>query len=191
MRRSACWIGTIALLTGCGGGGNSGGGEDAGTATASGIATIAAASVSTCGLPDFAASAMARINRYRAAGASCGAQGRFAPTAALGWHDALDQAASGHTVDMAARNYFSHTGQDGSTAAQRVDAAGYAWRTVGENIAAGQATVEAVVDGWMASDGHCANLMNPAFVHMGLACANGSGSTTYSRYWTLDLAAPR
>lgn len=187
-------ISTIVVLAGCGGGG-----EDAGAATSnpsattpsSGTTTAASNTLATCGLSNFAASALARINQYRAAGATCGAQGRFAATTPLAWHDTLAQAASGHALDMATQNYFSHTSLDGRTAAQRIEAAGYAWRSIGENISAGQGTVDAVVDGWMASDGHCANLMNPAFVHVGLACASGSSTTTYSSYWTLDLATPR
>ena len=92
---------------------------------------------------------------------------------------------------MAANNYFSHTSLDGRSAGDRITATGYAWRTYGENIAAGYATVDSVMDGWTASPGHCANLMNPAFTEIGLACVPGGAATTYSNYWTLDLAAPR
>jgi uncharacterized protein YkwD len=70
---------------------------------------------------------------------------------------------------MATRNYFSHTSADGRTLPQRIDAAGYAWSALGENIAAGQAGIDAVVVDWMRSDGHCANLMNPDFEAIGLA----------------------
>ena len=74
--------------------------------------------------------------------------------------------------------------------ADRVNATGYAWRNLGENIAAGYASVDATVDAWMGSDGHCANLMNPVFADMGAACVTGSRST-YGNYWAQNLARPR
>ena len=147
--------------------------------------------MATCGLSDFAATALARINQLRTSGASCGTHGTFAPTTALGWNTLLNQAGEGHSTDMATANYFSHTSANGSTLADRVDATGYAWNTLGENIAAGYATVDSVMDGWIASDGHCANLMNPNFTEVGLACVVGAPASTYNTYWTMDLGRPR
>lgn len=144
----------------------------------------------TCGLASFQADALRLINARRAAGASCGARGSFPATTALSWNTPLTDAAYGHSRDMATLNYFSHTSADGRTLGTRITAAGYAWSSVGENIAAGYGSVQSVVDGWMASDGHCANLMSASFVHMGLACARQTGST-YGTYWTLDLGRPR
>lgn len=133
---------------------------------------------------------MARINQHRAAGATCGSTA-YAPAATLAWNDRLTQAADVHSRDMQANNFFSHTGSNGSSFDQRITAAGYAWRGAGENIAAGQASVNGVIDGWIASPGHCANLMNPSFQHVGLACVSGTGSNTYRTYWTMELARPR
>ncbi len=144
----------------------------------------------TCGLPDFRTSVLARINQYRAAGASCRSAGSFAPAAPLAWNSLLAQAAAGHSQDMAANNYFSHTGRNGSSMVDRVNATGYAWSNLAENIAAGYPSVTAVVDGWMASDGHCKNLMNPQLQHVGLACV-ASSTSTYRTYWTMDAARPR
>lgn len=92
---------------------------------------------------------------------------------------------------MVTHNFFSHTGSDGSTLGTRATAAGYVWSSLGENIAAGQATVTEVVDGWMKSDGHCANLMNPGYRDIGVACVAGSSSNTYRTYWTQDFGKPR
>lgn len=92
---------------------------------------------------------------------------------------------------MKTNNFFSHTGSNGSTLAQRINATGYAWRAIAENIAGGQRTVNGVVDGWMASDGHCANLMNPNLVEMGLVCVAGTASNAYPTYWTLALGRPQ
>ncbi len=113
------------------------------------------------------------------------------PTTALRWSDTLTQAAQAHSLDMQANNFFSHTGFNGSTLTQRINATGYAWSAIAENIAAGQATMNGVVDGWMASDGHCANLMNPNLVDMGLVCVSGAAGNMYSTYWTMDLGRPQ
>lgn len=144
----------------------------------------------TCGIANFEASILARVNQYRAAGASCRSAGTFGPAAALAWNTKLTQAAAGHSLDMASKNYFSHTSRDGRTFVDRINATGYAWSTIGENIAAGYSSVASVVDGWMASDGHCANLMNPNFRDVGMACA-ASSSSTYRTYWTMNLGRPR
>ena len=146
---------------------------------------------STCGIPDFATSALARINQLRAAGADCRTKGSFAPTAALTWSALLTQAAEVESQDMAANNFFSHTGSNGSTPDTRVDATGYTWSNLGENIAGGYPTIDAVMTGWMASDGHCANLMNPNFDQVGLVCVPGTAADTYGTYWTMDLARSR
>ncbi len=142
-----------------------------------------------CGLSNFEADALRIVNAYRAAGATCGSRGRFAPAVALTLNSRLTSAAYGHSADMAANTYFSHTSLDGRSMVDRINAVGYAWSTVGENIAGGYHTVQDVVAGWMASDGHCANLMNPRFTEMGLACARNP-SSTYRIYWTQNLGRP-
>ena len=45
--------------------------------------------------------------------------------------------------------------------------------------------------GWMNSPGHCANLMNPGFTDIGVACVKGGSGNTYGTYWTMDLGTPR
>jgi uncharacterized protein YkwD len=147
--------------------------------------------LSTCGLPDFQAALLARINQLRAAGASCGTAGNFAPTGMVAWNGLLTQAADGHSRDMATQNYFSHTSLDGRSMSDRIDATGYRWSRLGENIAAGYPSVDAVMNGWIGSAGHCANLMNPSFTEVGVACVPRVGSATYSHYWTMDLGTPR
>jgi uncharacterized protein YkwD len=134
---------------------------------------------------------LAAVNAHRRSGATCGARGAFAAAPALAWNAALTQASVTHSDDMVARNFFDHTGSNGSTLGTRVTAAGYQWSRVGENIAAGQADVAQVVDGWMKSDGHCANLMNPSFRDIGVACVAGNANTSYRTYWTQDFGTPR
>lgn len=178
-------LGIVAalVLNACGGGG-----DDGATALAPPQNNNPGA-LSTCGLPNFQAELLQRVNARRATGGSCGSQGSFAPSAPLQWHAALELAAAGHSQEMVARNYFSHTGADGSSPGDRASAAGYGWRTVGENIAAGYPSVQAVVDGWMASDGHCRNILNPAFRDIGVACVPGGAGNGYTNYWTMMLGA--
>jgi uncharacterized protein YkwD len=143
----------------------------------------------TCGLANFRDEIMKLINQARASGRYCGST-YYDAASPLRWNDQLFNAAAAHSTDMANKNYFSHTSQDGRTFGQRVTAAGYAWRTAGENIAAGQSGIQPVMDGWLQSPGHCANIMNNAYVEVGVSCAYQAAST-YKRYWTMDLAAPR
>ncbi len=126
----------------------------------------------------------------RATGATCGTQ-RLGAAAPLLAQAQLTQAAQTHAADMARRQFFSHTGSDGSSIGTRLTAAGYAWSRAAENIAAGYASVGAVVQGWVQSPGHCANLMDPALSELGLACVAGPAGSAYSNYWTLTLARPR
>ncbi len=185
-----------ALLAACGGGDDAAApGAGAGTSTApaasSPASTPATSTGSTCNLPDFRAGLLTRINRVRASGANCGAEGNFGAAAPLAWNDKLTVAAEGHSQDMAAKNYFSHTSADGRTLAERVTATGYAWSSLGENIAAGYPGVNAVMDGWIGSPGHCANLMNAGFAEVGVVCVPGVAGDTFSTYWTMDLGRPR
>ncbi len=201
--RAMPFIASLALAA-CGGGGSSSSDTaaaptaSAGTGTGSAPATPAAPSNtappavtagSTCNISAFAATALDRINAVRAAGADCHTGGRFAPAAPLTWNAKLTQAAEGHSQDMVTNKFFSHTGSNGSTLSGRVDATGYVWNALGENIAAGYVGIDSVMNGWVASDGHCANLMNPSFKEVGLVCVPGTSATPYNTYWTMDLGA--
>jgi uncharacterized protein YkwD len=151
-------------------------------------APVAAAVDVNCGLNGAAGiqgEVMQRVNALRAAGAVCGTT-VYAATGPLAWNSLLLQAASGHSSDMAQNNYFSHTSLDGRTMVQRVVATGYTYKALGENIAAGQSTVESVITGWTNSPGHCQNLMNPAFRDIGVACVR-SDTSNYRYYWTMVL----
>lgn len=71
----------------------------------------------------------------------------------------------------------------------RAELAGYSGGLVGENIAAGQDGVDKVVDGWLASPGHCANLMNPGYRELGAAYATDPKSDA-GIYWTAMFGSP-
>jgi len=127
------------------------------------------------------------VNEARATPRACGARS-FAAAPQLAWSDALAQVALVHSRDMAARNYFDHVDPAGATVAQRATRAGYRWQVVGENIAAGQGSARQVVAGWLASPGHCENIMSREFVDMGAAYAINPHSAM-EIYWTQTFGA--
>ncbi|MFI1754035.1 CAP domain-containing protein [Streptomyces sp. NPDC020571] len=93
----------------------------------------------------------------------------------------LTAAAQAHSADMVARDFYSHTDPDGGRPWDRAAAAGAARRTVGENIACGQRSPADVVEGWMNSPGHRANILKADFTHIGVGLAGGGRAGTY---WT-------
>src|SRR5436190_12286897 len=195
-QRRAIASALCALVASCGGGGGdssapTGGAAGAAPAASTPASSPAATVGSTCNLANFRAAVLARINQVRASGANCGSDGVFGAAAPVAWNDKLTLAAEGHSQDMAAKNYFSHTSADGRTLADRVDATGYTWSSLGENIAAGYPGINAVMDAWIASPGHCANLMNSGFAEVGVVCVPGGAGDTYLTYWTMDLGRPR
>jgi uncharacterized protein YkwD len=102
----------------------------------------------------------------------------------------LAQVARAHSQDMAAHGYFDHNGLDGSTPFTRMTAAGYRYSAAAENIAAGYATPEAVMTGWMNSAGHRANILNCGLTEIGIGYAY-LASSPYGSYWTQDFGTPR
>ncbi|PTL75295.1 CAP domain-containing protein [Vitiosangium sp. GDMCC 1.1324] len=133
----------------------------------------------------FESQVLTLVNQKRAAGATCGGVAKPAAPA-LTLDTRLQCAARKHSKDMGTNNIFDHNGSDGSTPWQRITNAGYTYTAAGENIAAGYSTPSAVVNGWMASTGHCNNIMNPNFKHLGVGYFYKAGST-YSHYWTQDF----
>jgi uncharacterized protein YkwD/outer membrane murein-binding lipoprotein Lpp len=126
------------------------------------------------------------INNARAQSRSCGATD-YPAAASISWHCNLELAAQGHSSSMAEHDFFSHTGLDDSSPGDRITAAGYFWRTYGENIAAGYLDEESVMIAWLESPGHCANIMNPYFTEVGVAIDENPLSE-YRIYWTQDFA---
>ncbi len=125
------------------------------------------------------------VNATRAQARVCGSMGSFPAVPPLAWSCPLKAAAQGHSTDMATNNFFSHTGSNGSSVGDRATGAGYSWTAVGENIAAGTSysAVSAVLQGWINSPGHCANLMRSSYRELGAAKVSNP-SSTYNVYWT-------
>lgn len=129
------------------------------------------------------------VNAARAKERKCG-NARYRSAPPLRWNGKLGQTALMHSRDMAENRYFSHKGSDGSMVGIRAKAEGYAWRSIGENVAAGQGSPQQVVEGWLASRGHCANIMNSTFTETGAAYATNPESDM-TIYWTQVFGAPR
>jgi uncharacterized protein YkwD len=97
----------------------------------------------------------------------------------------LNRSAQGWTNAMVTHRDFSH----GADFASRITAAGFHWSNAGENIATGYVTPASVVTAWMASTGHCQNILNPSYRYVGtgvlnhpIGDASGQGGT-----WTQDF----
>ena len=176
----------LAMTTGC----------EAGAAGESGAAGgLGAESVDTCAhlepwpedLALIEAEVVAEVNIRRSQTADCNTMGTFESTGPLAMNAQLQCAARLHTVDMLERNFFDHVNPDGEEPWDRITETGYSWGTAGENIAAGQQTAQEVVAGWMSSDGHCANIMDPNFTEIGVGLVKGG---SFGTLWTQVFASP-
>jgi uncharacterized protein YkwD len=139
--------------------------------------------------PVLASRTLDLVNQARARGARCGTRW-FAPAPPIRLSGTLDGVALGHANDMAEHDYFEHEDLAGHSPADRVRAVGYRETLVGENIAYGVKSADDAVQGWLDSPGHCENIMDPRFVEMGIAYAQGR-AVKHGLYWVQVLAAPR
>lgn len=117
---------------------------------------------------DFKIQMLNAVNELRQEGCTCGTT-PMPPVSKLTWNNKLTTAAENHALDMNDNDFFSHTGSDGGRVENRVNLVGYSFSAVGENIAQGNASVEAVVEGWRMSVEHCLNMMEENFEELGAA----------------------
>lgn len=141
------------------------------------------------------------INAERSQQRTCGDRGTFGPVHPLTWNASLYASALEHSTDLAISNTFSH---DGSGTAsditgngkpskfyERIEANGYGdYYSIGENIAGGQRSLKEVMRAWMASPGHCANIMKNTYTEVGVAIVINKEST-YQVYWTQNFGSKR
>ncbi|MDM8158730.1 CAP domain-containing protein [Labilibaculum sp. K2S] len=118
------------------------------------------------------------VNDVRSTGTTCGTT-YYSPVDAIVWNCKLEKAALKHSKDMMDNNFFSHTSSNGDKFVDRLNDAGYSYNKAGENIALGYSSEESVINGWLTSQGHCANIMNPNFTEMGVG--------RIGDYWTQDF----
>ena len=167
----------ILLLSACGGGSSSSASAD----------PIDGNSIADCEITQDEQEMLNQVNQARVSSRACG-DDQMPAVAELSWSCDLRNAAQVHSSDMADNNFFSHTGSDGLSVSDRVTASGYSWSSVGENIAAGQATITQVMTGWLDSPGHCRNIMSSRSTEFGSALVNAAESD-YSTYWTQVFAS--
>ncbi|MGF1688176.1 CAP domain-containing protein [Photobacterium japonica] len=201
---------SAALLSGCGGSGgsdgastntgsnvNTGSGSNNNTGTTPGGSTdtgntggsVTPAPVGPTDETDFAEQMLNAVNQARAKEQNCGGQ-MMPAVPALTWDYDLQEAAYRHSSDMANGGFMSHTGSDNSSPDQRIADTGYSANAWAENVAAGQKSISAVMAAWMASPGHCTNIMNANVTQMGAAMVENV-DTQYDQYWTQVFARPR
>lgn len=94
----------------------------------------------------------------------------------LNWQ--LSRVARYKSQDMAENNYFSHTSPTYGTPFQMMKQFGITYRSAGENIAQGYSTPQSVVNAWMSSAGHRANILNASFTQIGV------GYVSSGNHWT-------
>lgn len=160
--------------------------------TPSAAAQVSEAAYTGCGGVDapiindaFEARVVELVNQHRAANGALPPLKRVAT---------LDKAARYHAADLGTDNYFAHDTFDRS-GGSLVRVCGtfdrirrwYDWWTAGENIGAGYHTPEEVMTGWMGSDGHRRNILNPNYREIGVGYFSGAGD--YGVYWVQDLGA--
>lgn len=124
-------------------------------------------------------------NRIRAAGANCGGDD-FPAAGPLLPENHLMISARSHSGDMARRDFFAHETPEGVRPVDRARSAGFPNDQVGENIAAGRSTAQGTVIQWLHSPGHCRNMMNADYTHLGVGHAYSPTSST-KHYWTQNF----
>lgn len=156
--------------------------------TKSGFLFLALALLAASPAPagDVGARVLELVNAARAEPRRCGWK-RFDAAPPLVRSTILDRVAHAHAEDMAARGRMEHAGGDGSSPAERASRAGYAWMRIAENVAQGQATPEEAVASWLKSSGHCASLMDAAYVETGIGVATGGAG---GPYWAQVFGTP-
>lgn len=102
----------------------------------------------------------------------------------------LNSAAQRHAEDLVRSGIFSHTGSDGSQPSDRALDAGYPFRYVGENIAAGGSTASMTMQQWMNSAGHRDNILKAEYTEVGFGYV-ADPNTPYRHYWVQVLGSPR
>ena len=127
------------------------------------------------------------INRMREMGADCNSMGVFEPAPPLEMDPYLHCSARYHSLWMVENDAMQHAspgGELGENPQERMTNSGFPGLGIGENVAAGSPSPTDTVASWMASDGHCANIMSPDANVAGVGYYNTD--LGYMHYWTLN-----
>jgi uncharacterized protein YkwD len=131
--------------------------------------------------------AVEQLNALRGRAAPCAAGGTAMQH--LSWESRLAASAQEQAADLAAQDRLSHVDSRNRGLGVRLRSVGYAAAGAGENLAAGQTDIEDALQAWLASPSHCANLMQPEYRDVGLACVQRRGSR-YERFWVAHFGVP-
>lgn len=131
---------------------------------------------------------LVEMNRTRAEARACGMR-MYRAARPVAYNEKLNSASQLYAQDMAARGFFSHTSPEGQGVRERLKNVQYRSCTWAENIAWGKADARRVVEMWVNSPGHCANLMNANFDEIGFGVKEGNAPGTQRKtlYFTLNL----
>ncbi len=132
--------------------------------------------------------AVQRLNELRLHAAAPCARANALPQV-LAWESRLAGSAQHQASDLAVRDLLSHVDAQERGFGARLRSVGYTAAGAGENLAAGQTDFDDTLQAWLASPTHCANLMQPEFRDVGLACVQRRGSR-YERFWVAHLGTP-
>ncbi|HWH81922.1 MAG TPA: CAP domain-containing protein [Burkholderiaceae bacterium] len=146
----------------------------------------------TCGARLSPDEVVQRLNAMRARGLVCRQTAHAGIGTPLRWSANLTAVAAAQSNDMAALNHMSHRDSQNRSLTERLAAMGYRFSAAAENVAYGYDSLDAVVQAWVESEGHCENLMNAKVAEFGLACSDSDAARFpgEARYWTLVLGAP-
>ncbi|MEP7196958.1 MAG: CAP domain-containing protein [Saprospiraceae bacterium] len=124
---------------------------------------------------------MKLVNQQRILGCHCGSI-YYPPVSPLNWSSKLESASQIQAKYLATKLVLTHRGDDGKDVRARLAKVNYSWKTYSENIANGFEEVEEVFAAWMASSGHCKNIMGD-YKEMGVFRIDG--------FWIQDFASPK
>lgn len=138
--------------------------------------------------PDRPDAVLAELNALRARGGVCGARGAFPAAPPVQWNTTLETMARQHARFLVSVGELRHRNEAGQALAERATAAGYRYRSIGENLAQGQHTLTSVLHAWTHSETHCTTQLGAAYTDVALACEPGRNGRPL---WVMVLARPQ
>lgn len=121
------------------------------------------------------------LNHLRSRGCKCGNE-YMGPVGPIKWSDQLYTVSNKYAKYLYQNNLFSHVSRDGKTLGDRLDAIGYDWQRIGENLGRGYDDFYAVLKAWIDSPTHCKMLMDPEVTDMGMS--------KHYDYWVQSFSKP-
>lgn len=131
--------------------------------------------------PESVSRVMSELNHLRAKGCKCGNE-YMAPVQPLSWNETLYEVSRDYARFLFTNKWFSHISPNGKTLADRLDARGYDWLRIGENLGRGYDDFYEVLKAWIKSPSHCKMLMDPEVTDIGMS--------KYHDYWVQSFSLP-